>query len=87
MVDSHNIEGNAILRGSRDDNFLGSSYEMLACSLLRSEGTCALSDVLSTSVSPLEGGGFLVCEHFDLVAVDNDAVCGLLNFSLECSYR
>lgn len=86
MVNSHNINGDCILRWGRDNGLLGTTLEMESSLLLRSEGTTALTDVISTSSSPRNLGCILLLEDLNLVAVDLNASLDLLDLALESTY-
>ena len=65
LVDTDD-EHRGIGRGSRDDDLLGSTLEMLAGLVNRGEDTGRLDDEISTVGAPGDGGGVLSASKCEL---------------------
>ena len=70
MVDTVDICGGAILSGSREDNFLGTTFKMGRSLLLGQESTSRFTDNGSVMITPLNVGGVLLCEEMNGVAIN-----------------
>lgn len=87
VVDSNNKDWGVILWWGRDDGFLGSSLNVLSSIVFLGENTSALTDVVSSRGSPLDVSWGLLVINIDMVSINLDTSFGLLNFSLESSYK
>jgi len=70
MIDTIDICGGAILSGSREDNFLGTTSKMSRSLLLGQESTSRFTDNGSVVIAPLNVGGVLLCEEMNGVAIN-----------------
>jgi hypothetical protein len=70
VVNTVDICGGAILSGSREDNFLGTTSKMGRSLLLGQESTSRFTDNGSVMITPLNVGGVLLCEEMNGVAIN-----------------
>jgi hypothetical protein len=83
VVHADDEDGGVVLGRSRDDSLLGTSLDVETGLLLGGEDTSALSDVVGTDGTPVDGGGVLLVGDTDEVAINLDATISLLDGSLE----
>lgn len=82
VVDTHDEHGGVSGR-SGDDDLLGTTLQVSRGLLVGGEDTSGLDDVRGTGLGPGDGGGVLLSEEADLLAVDDEALGGDLDGTLE----
>lgn len=82
VVDTHDEHG-GVSGGSGDDDLLGTTLQVGRGLLGGGEDTSGLDDVGGTGLSPGDGGGVLLSEEADLLAVDDEALGIDLDGTLE----
>ena len=87
MVDTVNVDRSVVLGRSRHDDLLGTAVDVKLSLLFGEVGTCAVSNVLTADVTPLNLGGILLLEHSDFLAVDLDATFDLLDCAVEATLK
>ena len=87
MVDTVNVDRSVVLGRSRHDDLLGTAVDVKLSLLFGEVGTCAVSNVLTADVTPLNLGGILLLEHSDFLTVDLDATFDLLDCAVEATLK
>lgn len=85
VVDTNDEDGYIILWWGRENNLLGTSLKMEFSLLFLQEDSSALTDVVSTSLTPLNVSWVSFTVDLNLVPVDLNTVRQLFNVSLEAA--
>merc|ERR1712072_1012776 len=80
MIYTHHIDWHGILWWCRDDDTFSSTLNMELSLGLLSEDTCGLTNILSSCLSPSNGGRILLVVHADLLTVDDEEVVATIAF-------
>lgn len=75
----------SIGRGSRDDDFLCSAFEMGSCLVLGGENSRRLDDVFSTALSPRDICGISLAVDIDVLSIDDQLASFSVDITLESS--
>ena len=85
LVHAHDEGAVDVLRGSGDDDLLGTTVEVSLGLLAVGEEAGGLNDNLNAELAPGQVGGVTLREHLDVLAVDDDALVIVGDLALEAT--
>lgn len=83
VVNAHYEHGSVVLGWAGDDGLLSTALQVEAALGFVGEDTARLADVVGSGLAPWDGGGVLLAEDVDKVAIDLNAALCLFDRALE----
>mmetsp|Transcript_63592 Transcript_63592/g.110920 ORF Transcript_63592/g.110920 Transcript_63592/m.110920 type:complete len:211 (+) Transcript_63592:306-938(+) len=85
VVHTNDVDGNCILWWRRDDDLLGTTFQVELCLLLSCEDTCGLADVTGSACAPRNGCRVLLVEDGHIFAIHDEKIFSAFLFCRDCS--